>query len=282
MNQNQLLQIGKEILRKENIEDYEVKSKRLLEFVLKQSREEFIKNSLQESSKLQEKEYREKLEEVIHGKPLQYITNNQEFMGLNFYVDENVLIPQPDTEVLVEEALKMISKIKEIKLSKEKLMIDERCIENKVKKNVIQVLDLCTGSGAIAISISKYAEKVQMTAVDISSKALDVARKNATQNKVEDKIQLIESDLFDKIPENKFDMIVSNPPYIETNEISNLSLEVKKEPFIALDGGEDGLDFYKAILEKSDNYLKQKGYLLSRNYKKRITNYSKNEILSKW
>lgn len=252
MNQNQLLKLGKERLRQEDIEEAENKTKRLLEFVLHQSREEMIRNSLEEVSTSQEKEFREKLGEIVKGKPLQYITHLQEFMGLNFYVDENVLIPQPDTEILVEQALEKIQ---------------------NTEKQKIQILDLCTGSGAIAISIANQLQIIvqnnknpmqvkeyQILATDISDKALEVAKKNVTRNQVE--VQFLQSDMFSNLEDMEFDIIVSNPPYIETNVIETLSKEVKQEPRIALDGGEDGLKFYREILEKSKQYLKKDGYVL--------------------
>lgn len=248
MNQNQLLKLGKERLKQENIEEAESKAKRLLEFVLHQSREEMIRNSLEEVSTLQEKEFQEKLDAIVQGKPLQYITHSQEFMGIDFYVDENVLIPQPDTEILVEQALEKIQ---------------------NVEKQKIQILDLCTGSGAIAISIAKQLQTIaqimqvkeyQILATDISDKALEVAKKNVTRNQVE--VQFLQSDMFSNLEDMEFDIIVSNPPYIETNVIETLSKEVKQEPRIALDGGEDGLKFYREILEKSKQYLKKDGYVL--------------------
>ena len=245
MNQSQLLKLGKEKLKQENIEEAESKAKRLLEFVLQQSREEIIRNSLEKVSELQHKAYEEKLQEVIQGKPLQYITHLQEFMGLNFYVDENVLIPQPDTEILVGQALEKIQSIQ-----------DRR----------VQMLDLCTGSGAIAISIAKkmqeIAEEYQVIATDISDKALEVAQRNARQNQVQKQIQFLQSDMFSNLKEREFDVIVSNPPYIETKVIQTLSKEVRKEPRIALDGGEDGLKFYREILENAKQYLKIGGYVL--------------------
>ena len=250
MNQSQLLKLGKEKLKKEDIE--EDKAKRLLEFVLQQSREEMIRNSLEEVSEEKQKEYEEKLQEIIQGKPLQYITHLQEFMGLDFYVDENVLIPQPDTEILVEQVIEKIQSIEDAK---------------------IQILDLCTGSGAIAVSIAKQLQGIaqskkrqfrekeyQIIATDISEKALEVAQKNATQNQV--KIQFLQSDMFHKLEGMEFDMLVSNPPYIATKVIETLSQEVRREPRIALDGGEDGLEFYRKILENSKEYLKKEGYVL--------------------
>lgn len=241
MKQNELLKMGKELLKQEKIQGAEIKARKLLEFILNQSREEFIRNSFEEVLKEKEQNYIKKLNEIIQGKPLQYITNNQEFMGLNFYVDENVLIPQPDTEILVEEAIKLIQ---------------------TMKKENMEVLDLCTGSGVIAISIAKYVQNMlHITASDISKKALNVAEKNAMRNQVE-KIKFVQSDMFSNLKNYKFDIIVSNPPYIESDVIKMLDKEVRQEPKIALDGGKDGLNFYKIILIESSKYLKRNGYVL--------------------
>lgn len=237
MNQKQLLEYGKEKLKQNNIEEHEVKAKKLLEFILCQTREEFITNSILEVSEIQEDKYKQEIDEIVLGKPLQYITNNQEFMGLNFYVDENVLIPQPDTETLVEQVINLINK----------------------QSNV---LDLCTGSGAIGISIAKYTKNTLVVCSDISKKALEVAKQNATKNQVESKMQFIKSDMFSELDNYKFDVIVSNPPYIETSVIPKLSKEVQQEPLLALDGGKDGLDFYRTILIESSNYLNKNGYVL--------------------
>ena len=167
--------------------------------------------------------------EIENGKPLQYITNYQYFYGYKFYVDENVLIPQPDTEVLVASAIEAIKKM----------------LKKKSDDGEISVLDMCTGSGAIAISIKKQFEDVKnlkVMASDISKKALEVAKKNAKEilgN--ENIIGWLNNDLFDGITE-KFDLIVSNPPYIRTADLEKLPDDVKHEPIIALDGGKDGLD----------------------------------------
>lgn len=175
------------------------------------------------------------IQKLISGMPVQYITNHQEFYGFDFYVDRDVLIPQPDTEILVEEV---------ITLSK----------QFAIKPKIV---DMCTGSGAIAIAISKNID-AEIWASDISKSALDIARKNAIKNEVD--IKFIHSDMFENINE-KFDIIVSNPPYIDTLTIHELSQEVKNEPFIALDGGEDGLKFYRILAQNAKKYLKPNGIL---------------------
>ena len=244
MNQKDLLISAENALKKFNINDAYIKSKRLLEYVLNQKDSQLIINSLKEVSQNKKTEYEAKIQEIINGRPLQYITNSQEFMGLNFFVDENVLIPQPDTETLVETAIKKMKS------------------DNNNKNKPIQILDLCTGSGCIAISIAKFIKNSKIVATDISEKALQVAKKNAVLNNVESKIEFICSNLFENIEKQQFDYILSNPPYIETSDINNLSEDVKKEPYIALNGGEDGLKFYKEILQNAYKYLLTNGYLI--------------------
>lgn len=158
-------------------------------------------------------------------------------MGLDFYVDKNVLIPQPDTEILVENVIQ---------------------IAKKIKKENIKILDLCTGSGAIGVSLGKNLQNAKIFASDISIPALEIAKRNSKSNNVQ--IEFIKSDLFASI-NDRFDIIVSNPPYIETSVIDGLSKEVKNEPYIALDGGKDGLDFYRKIINEAQNYLTENGYL---------------------
>lgn len=239
MNQKELLLLGESALKKNNIEEAHFKAKRLLEFVLNQNNQQLLVHSLDDVTTKEQEVFKQKLQEIIEGKPIQYITKSQEFMGLTFYVDENVLIPQPDTEILVETTINMIK-------------------QNNKQKPLI--LDLCTGSGAIAISLAKCISNAQITASDISNRAIEIARKNANNNQVT--IQYVCSDLFKNIPNLQFDYIVSNPPYIETNEILNLPQEVKNEPLLALDGGKDGLHFYRNILNQAITYLKPQGYLL--------------------
>lgn len=244
MNIQELRKIGRNKLVENNIDDAYTKVDILLQFLLKMNKTELIVNQEKELSKKDENKYLKYIEEIVNGKPIQYITKVQEFMNLKFYVDENVLIPQPDTEILVEETINRINEIKEEK--------------------IIKVLDVCTGSGAIAVSIKKYANEmnknVEMYATDISETAIRIAKKNAKKNDV--KVNFILSDMFKNIKEKEFDIIVSNPPYIETKIIPTLSKEVQNEPHIALDGGEDGLKFYEIIAQNANKFIKEKGQIL--------------------
>lgn len=225
-------------LKTNNIEEPNLKSRLLMQYILNKPREYLLVHDDKQLTLRQEVNYFKAIKKLLDGEPLQHITHRQEFMKLMFYVDENVLIPRPDTEILVEEVIKIAKKI-------------------SAKK----ILDLCTGSGAIAVSLAKYIEGSQITATDISRKALSIAKLNAVNNNVEDKITFVSSDLFQNIPEEKYDIIVSNPPYIKRNVIQKLDKEVRKEPIIALDGGDDGLKFYKKIIDNAYEYLKYKGYL---------------------
>lgn len=235
MKIEELLRCGKEKLEKQKVEDASIISRILMQYVLKIDRNKLIINKNDNVDINKENEYKEYIEKIIKGKPVQYITNNQEFMKLNFYVDENVLIPQPDTEILVEKVIKSID-----------------IMEN------IEILDMCTGSGCIGISLAKNIKNTKVTLVDISKEAIEIAKKNAIQNEVENKITFIQSDMFENV-KGKFDIIVSNPPYIKTDIIQTLDKQVQNEPHIALDGGEDGLDFYKILINEAHKYLKKDG-----------------------
>ena len=237
MKIKQILQESSKILRENKIDEHILKAKILLANKLQKTKEYLIIHENEEISEQLENEYKKNISELINGKPLQYITNNQEFMKMQFYVDENVLIPRADTEILVEEVIRL---------------------SNQFKKNNIKILDLCTGSGAIAISLAKYIQNAIVYASDINEKSIDIANKNAKNNKVD--IQFITSDLFKNINQ-KFDIIVSNPPYIATHIIKTLEKNVQKEPIIALDGGKDGLKFYKKIAQEANDYLETDGYL---------------------
>lgn len=225
-------------LKISNIEEPNLKSRLLMQYVLNASRQYIIVNDKEELNKLKEKQYFDAIKLLKSGVPIEHITHQKEFMKLNFFVDNNVLIPRQDTEILVEEVIKIAKKIK--------------------AKNI---LDLCTGSGAIGISLAKYLTETKIVATDISNDALNIARKNAVINNVQNQMIFINSDLFRNLETQKFDIIVSNPPYIKTNVIEKLDIQVKNEPNIALDGGEDGLDFYRKIIKESYQYLKYNGYL---------------------
>lgn len=237
-----------------NIEEPILKSKILVANALGKGKEYLIINGDKFLKDEQVDKINKNIKKVVQGLPIQYITNSQEFMELDFFVDENVLIPQPDTENLVEETLRISTNIKKPK-----------------------ILDLCTGSGAIAVSLAKHLDAGKILATDISKDALSVAKINCNKNNVGN-IELLESDLFNNINE-KFNIIVSNPPYIETSVIETLSSEVKSEPKLALDGGEDGLDFYRRIINEAHEFLEKSGYLcleIGYNQKEKVINFIKN------
>ncbi len=225
-------------LKNVNIEEPKLKARLLMQYVLNESRQYVIVNDMEQLDKAKEKQYLEEIKILKKGVPIEHITHQKEFMKMSFFVDKNVLIPRQDTEILVEEVIKIAKKI-----------------------NARKVLDLCTGSGVIAVSLAKYLPQAEITAIDISNDALKIAKKNAISNNVQNQITFISSDMFTNLGEEKFDIIVSNPPYIKTNVIKNLDIQVQSEPYIALDGGKDGLDFYKKIINESYQYLKYSGYL---------------------
>lgn len=238
MTIKELLNQGIIMLKNEEIDAPKNKARAILQHTLKKSREYLIIYDNMEVTKMQRDVFVRNIKRLIAGEPLQYITGVQEFMKMNFVVTKDVLIPQPDTEILVEEVIK---------------------IAGKMEKPYI--LDLCTGSGAIAVSLAKNLLNAKIVATDISKKALEIAKYNAKLNGVLRHIDFIESNLFDKIKNIKFDIIVSNPPYIATSEIKTLPKDVTQEPVIALDGGKDGLRFYREIYEKGFNYLNKEGYI---------------------
>ena len=167
--------------------------------------------------------------------PLQYILGKWEFMGKEFFVSPDCLIPRPDTEILVEKALTFL-------------------------KKGDHVADLCTGSGCIGISLSLYKPGIDLTLVDISSGALEMAKKNASAHGVD--ARFILGDIRTSLPNEKFDLIISNPPYIKTRDIENLSPEVKKEPALALDGGDDGLDLVRFLINDCPRCLNDGGKMI--------------------
>lgn len=244
MNIKQALEYGIELLRENNIDESRLKSRIILANILNEAKEYLMVHELEELDEDLIKKFKEHISKLCEQIPIQYITNKQEFMGLEFYVNENVLIPQPDTEILVEEVINIAS------------------MQGKTK-----ILDLCTGSGAIGISIVKNIETCEMILSDISNEALKIANKNCktlvgvgVPDDPNNKIKILQSDLFENI-QDKFDIIVSNPPYIKSDVIKTLDKEVQNEPMLALDGGEDGLDIYRKIIEQACEYLNEDGYL---------------------
>lgn len=238
MTIRELLNQGIIMLKNEQIDSPKTKARLILESTLNKSREYLIIYDKNEVTSVQRDNYIKKIKRVILGEPVQYITGLQEFMKLNFFVTKDVLIPRQDTEVLVEEVI-------------------------KIAKDILNpvILDLCTGSGAIAVSLAKYIPNSKIYGIDISEKALEVAKKNAEFNGVKNSIEFRVSDLFNKIRNQKFDIIVSNPPYIKKEDIKLLPKDVQKEPKIALDGGTDGLVFYSRIAKSAYKHLRRGGYL---------------------
>lgn len=222
-------------LKENNIEEPLLKIRILVASVLNKPKEYIMAHSEDKLDEVHEKKILEGIEQLMNYVPIQYITNNQEFMKLNFFVNQNVLIPRSDTEILVEEVI------------------------NTYKNEPVKILDMCTGSGCIAISLKKYMQNSEVCGIDISEEALKVAQLNAKNNNVDVKFKC--SDMFTDIKNKDFDVIVSNPPYIKTQVINSLDREVKNEPIIALDGGEDGLYFYKKIIKEAFNFLTDNGMI---------------------
>jgi len=265
MTIKQILENGVNILKENSIDDALLKSKILLCYILNVEKEYLIIHDKKELSNEDIDKFNIYIKRLINREPLQYITNKQEFMGLEFYVDKSVLIPQPDTEILVEEVINICKNFNNTKLDAKAVGVALLGDPKKEKgNNNIKILDLCTGSGAIGISIAKNVENCEITLSDISTEALKVANKNSVgvgfHPDLGKKIKIIQSDLFENI-KDKFDIIVSNPPYIKTEIIKTLEKEVQNEPILALDGGKDGLDIYRKIIEQAYNYLNKGGYL---------------------
>lgn len=247
----ELLQIGEAALEKAGCMDPRIDAELIMRFLLTMDRQElFIKSP----SLLDEKRceaYFKLIDIRAAGMPVQYITGEQEFMGIPFKVNENVLIPRQDTETLVEE---IISDLKDMTARK------------KSPGGGYLILDLCCGSGAIGVSLCKLIKDVRVTATDISGKAIAVAKENAQNAGVGKLMKFAESDLFGSLRKGirgtKYHVIASNPPYIRREIIPTLQREITEhEPLLALDGGEDGLDFYRRIIKEAPDYLKTEGLL---------------------
>ncbi len=239
----QLYKVGTVKLAEEGIEEFSLDAWYLLEYVTGVSKAMYFAEPERAVSEENADRYIDCIRRRAAHIPLQHITGEQEFMGYPFCVNEHVLIPRQDTEILVEEAI-------------------------QVMRPKMKVLDMCTGSGCIVLSILKmcrekyYMTELQGIGADVSEEALKVARENGRRLGVP--VTWIQSDLFAKIPEEeKYDVIVSNPPYIETAVIDTLQEEVRlHDPYIALDGKEDGLYFYRRIISEAGKYLKTQGKLM--------------------
>lgn len=235
MTYREAVALGEKILTTAGITDVKTDAWMLLEMAAKIDRNYYYMHMNDEITEEQLEDYESVLKKRAEHIPLQYIVGETEFMGLTFKVNSSVLIPRQDTETLVEEAL-------------------------KVAKPGMKVLDMCTGSGCIIISIVHHGRELKGFASDISRHAVNVAKENAKMNQVA--VSFETGDLFDHI-KGKYDMIVSNPPYIRTEEIAKLMPEVQNfEPYDALDGKEDGLFFYRRIVEEAGRYLNPGGYLM--------------------
>ena len=235
MQYAKLYQIGKEQLQKAGITDAELDARLLLEFICHTDRNALYAHGDQEIEDEKMQDFLQLIEKRAVHIPLQHLTGEQYFMGLDFLVNEHVLIPRQDTEILVEEIMRDLH-------------------------DGIRILDMCTGSGCILLSLLHYSNDCSGVGVDVSEDALAVARQNADRL-VEKQAVFIQSDLFEKV-EGSFDLVVSNPPYIRSQEIAGLMPEVREhEPHLALDGKDDGLHFYREIIKGAMPHLKRGGQL---------------------
>lgn len=234
-----ILQQATEFLKSNNIKEAQLDAEILLCGILEVSRSKLYILRRESITEEQYKKYKEYLNRRITREPVDYILGNSEFMGLNFNVNSNVLIPRQETELIVEHANKFIK-------------------ETKAKN----ILDLCTGSGCVAVSLAYYNDNVSVVASDVSEAALEVAKSNALINNVSEKIKFIKSDMFNNIIDEKFDIIISNPPYVKNDEYKGLEKEIFFEPKIAFLADDDGLTFYRIIAQKAKQYLNKKGVLL--------------------
>lgn len=243
MTYRELYEYGRLRLVENEIAEAALDARLLLEYICHTDRNELIVHGDRECSDLEEQFYRMTIDRRASHIPLQHITGVQEFMGLTFKVNEHTLIPRQDTEILVEEAMRHLS-------------------------DGMRILDMCTGSGCILLSLLKYSNECEGIGIDISGKALAVARENASHLQLD--ASFLEGDLFapladfvsEKTTDRLFDMIVSNPPYIETAVIDTLMPEVREhEPVLALDGMEDGLHFYRRIVSEAPAHMRKGAYL---------------------
>lgn len=229
-------QWGQQELLTVGIEEAALDARLLLEYICRTDRNTLLVHGDRSLSPFEEQMYQKSIATRKNRIPLQHITGEQEFMGLTFRVNEKVLIPRQDTEILVEEALRFL-------------------------KDGDRILDVCTGSGCILLSLLHYSNECYGVGVDLSEDALAIAKENG--ERLEEEAEWVCSDMLKALPKQTFELIVSNPPYIPTQVIPTLMEEVKShEPYMALDGKEDGLYFYRKLVEQCPDYLAKEGMLL--------------------
>ena len=241
MNIGSLLNLATKMLKSKEIDTARLDSQLILGKVLNKDKIYLMINSNKEVEKEKEEEFLNLINKRMENMPERYILEEVDFMGLDFYIEEGVLIPRSDTEVLVEEVLKIIEE-------------DEK----------LYVCDLCSGSGAIGISLAYYRKNIMVDLIDFYEKPEKISKKNIIKNNLENQVKFIKSDLLkEPIKElKKYDIIVSNPPYIKEDVIETLMDDVKNyEPRSALSGGDSGLIFYERIVEESKKVLKENGIL---------------------
>ncbi|NLI91098.1 MAG: peptide chain release factor N(5)-glutamine methyltransferase [Peptococcaceae bacterium] len=240
LNIMELLKAGSFYLESKGIPDSRTEADLLLAFVRGIPRDKLYLELNKEVSPQEKEKYQEFLRRRGEREPLAYLLKTREFMGLEFYVDRNVLIPRPETELLAEKVLDFS--------------------KNNLVQKPVRILDLCTGSGALAVAVAFYWEGAEVVGTDISQEALSVAQKNAMQNHVQVDFRL--GDLFRPVLGERFHIIVSNPPYVSEEEYGYCSPEVRNEPVLALLGGKDGLDYYRKIALEAEEFLMSEGTLI--------------------
>mgnify|MGYP001488566737 CR=1 FL=1 len=237
MNALELINIGAEELRQKKIDTFRLDSELLLSKILNKKREKILVNLNQNISERNLFKYKNLIQRRCKHEPIAYIIKEKEFWSKNFFVSQDTLIPRPETELMIEKLIKIF------------------------KEKKISILDMGTGSGCILISLLSELNTSDGVGIDISKKALFVAKKNAKRHQVINRISFQNRSLDSKFNQ-KFDLIVSNPPYIKSDDIKNLTIDVKRyEPIIALDGGNDGLDLIKKVIYKAKDILKKRGML---------------------
>jgi len=242
-NIKEILDYSEDYLKSKGVESPRVEAEWLLSHALGNRRIDLYLQFDRLLSSSESVHYKSLLQQRLDHKPLQYIIGETEFMGLSLLVNENVLIPRPETEQLVEKAIKMLENSSSVP---------------------IKVLDVGTGSGNIAIALAKFLPSVEVTAIDVSEAAINLAKENADKNDVSDKIKFLAFDLnSDSFPDDMYDMVISNPPYISKLEMKTLQDEVKNwEPEVALTDHSDGIKLIEQVINKATNSIHKGGHIL--------------------